>query len=101
MLSSRIKDLRERKVFCGLEKSRIINKFAFFSILNENSSNGKLSFLILSILSLKKASKTRILRRCILTNRSRGVLRPLGISRIHLRELMQFGLIPGYSKAVW
>ena len=34
-------------------------------------------------------------------NRGRGVLRPYGISRTLMRELMQFGVIPGYSKAVW
>jgi len=39
--------------------------------------------------------------RCVLNNRSRGVLRPYGISRILIRDLMQFGVIPGYSKSVW
>jgi len=39
--------------------------------------------------------------RCVLNNRGRGVLRPYGISRTLMRELMQFGVIPGYSKAVW
>jgi ribosomal protein S14 len=101
MLASKIKDLRERKAFQSLEKSKIIKKFIFFSLLNEDSSKKKLSLLILSSLKLKKISKTRVVRRCILTNRNRGVLRPFGISRIYLRELMQFGLIPGYSKAVW
>jgi ribosomal protein S14 len=101
MLSSKIRDLRERKALQSFEKSKIIKKFIFFSILNENSSKNKLSFLILSSLNFKKVSKIRIVRRCILTNRNRGVLRPFGISRIYLRELMQFGLIPGYSKAVW
>jgi ribosomal protein S14 len=101
MLASKIRDLRERKALQSLEKSKIIKKFIFFSILNEDSSKKKLSFLILSSLKSKKISKTIVVRRCILTNRNRGVLRPFGISRIYLRELMQFGLIPGYSKAVW
>lgn len=101
MLSSKIKDLRERKALQSLENSKIIKKFIFFSILNESSSKKKLSFLVLSSLKFKKISKIRIVRKCILTNRNRGVLRPFGISRIYLRELMQFGLIPGYSKAVW
>jgi ribosomal protein S14 len=101
MLASKIKDLRERKAFQSLEKSKIIKKFIFFSLLNEDTSKKKLSLLILSSLKFKKISKIRIVRRCILTNRNRGVLRPFGISRIYLRELMQFGLIPGYSKAVW
>lgn len=101
MLSSKIRDLRERKALQSLEKSKIINKFIFFSLLNKSSLKKKLSFFILSSLKAKKISKIRTVRRCILTNRNRGVLRPFGISRIYLRELMQFGLIPGYSKAVW
>ncbi len=51
--------------------------------------------------SAKSRSKTRVVNRCVLNNRGRGVLRPYGISRTLLRELMQFGTIPGYSKAVW
>ena len=50
---------------------------------------------------IENKSKTRITNRCVLNNRGRGVLRPYGISRTLMRELMQFGVIPGYSKAVW
>lgn len=50
---------------------------------------------------IKNKSKTRMTNRCVLNNRGRGVLRPYGISRTLMRELMQFGVIPGYSKAVW
>ena len=55
---------------------------------------------------IKKAflhNKTRIrsVSRCLLTNRSRGVSKKFNLSRFILRDLMQFGLIPGYSKSVW
>jgi len=39
-------------------------------------------------------------RRCILTNRSRGSIRPFNVARSKLRELLQFGILPGYKKAV-
>jgi ribosomal protein S14 len=100
MLSSKIKDLRERNVFCTSEKSRMINRFVFFNLLSKKSSVISSLFFVKNPSNDKK-SKVRIVRRCVLSNRGRGVLRPFGISRIYLREMMRFGLIPGYSKAVW
>ena len=56
---------------------------------------------------IKKQSKynlktrVRMTNRCVLNNRSRGVFRPYGISRVLMRDLMQFGILPGYAKAVW
>jgi len=46
-------------------------------------------------------SKTKVVRRCILTNRGRACTRPYNISRMVLRELLQFSILPGYQKAVW
>jgi len=46
-------------------------------------------------------SRVRMTNRCVVNNRGRGVFRPFGISRILMRNLIQFGLLPGYSKAVW
>lgn len=100
MLSSKVKDLRERNVFCVSEKSRMINKFVFFNLLSKKSSTISSLFFIKSI-SNDKRSKVRVVRRCVLSNRGKGVLRPFGISRIYLREMMRFGFIPGYAKAVW
>ena len=44
---------------------------------------------------------TRIVRRCEITGRARGVYRKFRISRIMLRELAHKGLIPGMRKASW
>lgn len=44
---------------------------------------------------------TRIVRRCELTGRSRGVYRKFRISRIMLRKLALEGKIPGMRKASW
>ena len=61
------------------------------------------SSLLLLFLKLSwfKSSKTVITRRCILNNISRTSIRKFGISRTVFRELLQFGVIPGYVKAVW
>jgi small subunit ribosomal protein S14 len=44
---------------------------------------------------------TRIVRRCQLTGRARGVYRKFRISRIMLRKLALQGKIPGMRKASW
>lgn len=122
MLSSKIKDIKIRNSFEKIEKIKKIKKFVFTNLLNNpfteiNSnfksdiSNKDRNFKLknyLALLFLKKTknkmllkSKTRFTNRCVFNNRNRGVLRLFGISRILLRDLMQFGLIPGFSKAVW
>ncbi len=44
---------------------------------------------------------SRIVRRCEITGRPRGVYRKFRISRIMLRELAHKGMIPGMRKASW
>lgn len=107
MLSSKLKDIRNRHLFQNIEKSRRVNKFLLIQILNNKRLTGSLSnsSLFSSICEAKKKlslkAKVRISNRCVLTNRGRGVLRSYGLSRISMRNFMQFGILPGYSKAVW
>jgi small subunit ribosomal protein S14 len=49
----------------------------------------------------KDSSKTRLKNRCILSNRSRGVLGSFRISRIELRILSGSGKISGLKKSSW
>lgn len=49
----------------------------------------------------KPKFSSRIVRRCELTGRSRGVYRKFRISRIMLRKLALEGKIPGMRKASW
>jgi ribosomal protein S14 len=107
MISSKIKDLKIRDSLKKIEKIRNVKKFLFVSMVQKNSlykDNDRAS-IIISFLKdnnkIENKSKTRITNRCVLNNRGRGVLRPYGISRTLMRELMQFGVLPGYSKAVW
>ena len=44
---------------------------------------------------------TRIIRRCQLCGRPRGVYRKFGICRICLRSLANQGKVPGMRKASW
>jgi ribosomal protein S14 len=102
MLSSKIKDLKIRNSIKKVEKIKNVKKFLFVSLMNKKETEPS---VVISFLKnknkIKNKSKTRMTNRCVLNNRGRGVLRPYGISRTLMRELMQFGVIPGYSKAVW
>ena len=49
----------------------------------------------------RNSSKTRVHHRCELTGRSKGYYRKLKLSRIALRELSNFGQVPGMTKASW
>ena len=49
----------------------------------------------------KTSSRTRLQTRCVLTNRSRGVLKEFRLSRQCLRELSLAGLLPGVQKSSW
>lgn len=49
----------------------------------------------------RDASPTRLVNRCALTGRPRGVMRDFGVSRIKFRELAHKGQIPGVKKASW
>ena len=49
----------------------------------------------------RNSSKVRIHHRCELSGRSKGYYRKLKLSRIALRELANFGQVPGMTKASW
>ena len=49
----------------------------------------------------RNSSKVRIKHLCDLSGRSKGYYRKLKLSRIALRELANFGQIPGMTKASW
>jgi ribosomal protein S14 len=101
MLFKKIKDKKIRTNFKNYENLNKINKYLNLHFLN-NIKKPSYNFKIKSLVkSSSHVTKTRITRRCILTNRNRGILRPYNISRNALRELMQFSILPGYSKAVW
>ena len=104
MLSLKKKDLKVRQKFLNNEQLKRVNKFLFVNTLNSNkTSDLEKTFTVFSRDNLNRGldSKVKITRRCIINNRNRSVIRPFGISRIYLRELLQFGLLPGYTKAVW
>ena len=103
MILAKIKDVQNREKFYKKELLKKKIKFLFTNLLNKNKQKQKNAKNVFFFLKLKnrKSSKTKLLRRCIFNNRSKGSLRSFGISRILFREMLQFGVVPGYKKAVW
>lgn len=105
MLSAKIKDLKYRKFFLKIEKKRLINKFLFIYLVNKKKVKKKqILYFFLKTNKYSKLlykTKTKLVRRRLLTNRGRGNFRPYNLSRFMLRDFMQFGVLPGYKKAVW
>jgi len=99
MLFFKIKDKKIRE---NVKKKELLNlslKFVYTHFLHKYKKEWTLPPL--NLFSQKKFSKVKIVRRCILHNRARGSIRPFHISRIKFRELLQFGIVPGYKKSVW
>jgi small subunit ribosomal protein S14 len=49
----------------------------------------------------RNSSPSRVHHRCELSGRSKGYYRKLKVSRIALRDLANFGQVPGMTKASW
>ena len=49
----------------------------------------------------RNSSPVRLKNRCAISGRSRGYMRPFGLSRILFRQLAREGKIPGVKKASW
>ena len=49
----------------------------------------------------RNSNPSRVVRRCSLTGRPKGVYRKFGLSRTKLRELAMSGKLPGIKKSSW
>ena len=104
-LSKKIKDIQTRKQFNQKEYSFKLNKVIQTQLYSYSYKYNKVLFSKLNYINLTKKKysslKTKIVRRCVETNRNRSVFRKFGLSRLTLKNYFSFGLLPGYKKAVW
>ncbi len=69
------------------------------AIMNKNASISERIKLSAKLSSLpRNSAKTRIRNRCFITGRARGYYGYFGLSRIMLRKMASFGLLPGVRK---
>lgn len=97
-----LKDNNRRKSFFNYEYSAVFNK----SLIKNNSYSflAKQAFFNEKLAShqLKaRYSITRIRNRCVLTGRSRSLIRFFRLSRIKFREYASSGRLFGVQKASW
>jgi ribosomal protein S14 len=100
----RLKDRTFRVSFLKNEKKFKVLKFVFTNLLNKKDvvkKNVIFHFLKLNKKNIKlKKLKARIRNRCVETGTSRSVSRSFKVSRRNLRNLLSFGILPGYRKSV-
>src|SRR6476659_6193353 len=101
MKSIFIRDKKRRNLVQKYDSSRIVLQYLlrFYSKKTKNN----FSFQLLTELDSlpRNSSKIRLKNRCVLSYRGRSVTRKVKLSRMQLRESCSFGLLPGFSKAVW
>jgi len=100
------KQIKLKNQFRKAEVIKNVNKFLFVNFLNnitiKESKRKRLTYFFEHTLkTFQRSSKVKIVRRCELSNRGRGNIRKLGISRILARNLIESGVIPGYTKHIW
>lgn len=108
MLFAKVKDFKLRQKYLKNEYKIKTYKYVFINLLFKHKIlvkdhsylnivhyNNKLKKV------LTKSNKTKIVRRCLHTNRTKNINRPLNLSRAILKNLISFGFVPGYKKAVW
>lgn len=99
MINSIILDKKKRNLYKQFEIKRICLK----AIRNNLKLMPIVRFraqLLLQELP-RNSSSSRVRNRCFLSGRSRGVYRRLKISRIFLRDMINTGKLPGFTKSSW
>lgn len=95
-----IKDKKKRFMYSFLEKEK---KYYQAHYQNLNQPKKDRFYIYKTILQAfpKDSSITRIRNRCTLTNRSRGILKKFGLSRLMFRKYAWQGKLVGVKKASW
>ena len=106
MHAKRVKDIKAREIFAKNEMLKKAQKFVFTNTLNKLLYEKKYdeyakACQYFAMQKVENDSKTKIVNRCVATNRSRGAIRPFGINRVMLKDMLEQGLVPGWKKASW
>ena len=97
-ITLKLKDQKFRKNYYKTE-----NRYKLLrSIQNNQFLPFELRYLAsLKITKFRNSSISKIVNRCIVTNRGRGVYRPFNLSRHELKRLALNGEISGVKKSSW
>lgn len=89
---------RERTVKQSWEKRQALKKQA--SDINATEEERHAARVAINKMP-RDSSPVRLRNRCLLTGRSRGVMRQFKLSRLTFREMALHGMIPGVTKSSW
>lgn len=94
----KLKDMQFRKNYLKTENTYKLLK----AVQNNQTLPFKIRFLAsLKISKFRNSSKSKMVNRCIITNRGRAVYRPFNLSRHELKRLATNGEIFGVKKSSW
>jgi len=99
------KDVVLRKKLFLLEKQFTVLKYVIKNLckfsLKKRKLLKKIRYLLAKKIKFYSINKTKIVRRCILTGRSRSSTRTLNISRLKMKELIKSNSIKGIKRRSW
>jgi len=101
MIFLKRKDLKARLFFSQDELKTLSTRFLFTNYLSNrfvNKTNKKFALSFFDRCGFVGHSKVKIIRRCVLTGRARGSIRPFGVSRIVLKDLIVSNRFAGLKK---
>lgn len=94
-----IKDKLRRSKFYFIEKERLRLKSLVF---NRSLDYNIRCYFFLRLNNLKRNSSfVRIVNRCLITNRSKGILRNFHLSRINFKEYISLNIMSSIKKSSW
>ena len=100
MKSNKVKNLKLRTLLVNRENPKKIYKMLYTNLYNNSFLNSVMN--LFPIINTKKNRISKLIKnRCVLSGCNNSVERKYSISRMELRRLMRFGIIPGYNKSVW
>ena len=101
-MAKKSKIVREFHLQKKVQKHYALRKELRAIIKNPNISDEEKDKAITKLQKLPRSSNpSRVVRRCALTGRPKGVYRKFGLSRTKLRELAMSGKLPGIKKSSW
>jgi len=101
MLSKKYKDIVLRTKLKNTElNSRILKVFFVHALNNKALSKDIKKRLVVLFLKKRTAvySRSKLQRRCLITNRSKVSYQRFGISRIKLREFLRLNILPKHKQ---
>lgn len=104
MILSKNKDKLLRKKLNRIELRKKELKIVFVRLMSDSSLSAEKKKLVVKQLVKKlheRTSKSKVMKRCLLTNKARVMHKSFKVSRVKLKDMLEFGLVPGYKKAVW